>query len=377
MSTLLEKANSILAEKTTKILPENLKKNITAFGVTGTLETGAKLNIYTQLTEPTKKDGLWLKTSNTPTSIVDDENVYTGGEWNLDKMSELKAIPYSFYSGSATSIGTDIYIFGGSGGDTRAYKYDTTTDTYTQLTNIPYSFREGSTASVGTDIYLFGSASGSFQTAYKYNTLTDTYTQLTIVPYSFYYGGAASVGTDIYLFGSKASGSYETAYKYNTLTDTYTQLANIPYSFYYGGTASVGTDIYLFGGGSSNTTAYKYDTTTDTYTQLTNIPYKFHRGSAVSVNGDIYLFGGSNDTANTKVQLLSVLPKEYADNSIVIANNSKINRYKTKLIDTEVTNGLKYDFNDFWYATTENNTTTFDTTIEKYVGDGTTWTKIN
>ena len=70
-----------------------------------------------------------------------------------------------------------------------------------------------------------------------------------------------------------------------------------------------------------------------------------------------------------------IKPKTYANNSVVIANN-KTNNYKTELISTNVTNGLKYHFDNFWYATTDNNETTFDTTIEKYYGNGTSWIQI-
>lgn len=40
MPQLEEKLNAILEEKTTKIIPENIKKGITAFGVKGALEEG-------------------------------------------------------------------------------------------------------------------------------------------------------------------------------------------------------------------------------------------------------------------------------------------------------------------------------------------------
>ena len=35
--TILEKANAVLAEKNGKLLPENIKKDVVAFGITGTL----------------------------------------------------------------------------------------------------------------------------------------------------------------------------------------------------------------------------------------------------------------------------------------------------------------------------------------------------
>lgn len=41
MATILEKSQEILNEKNTKILPENLKKGVTAFGVEGTLESSS------------------------------------------------------------------------------------------------------------------------------------------------------------------------------------------------------------------------------------------------------------------------------------------------------------------------------------------------
>lgn len=40
MSTLKEKANEILAEKNEKIKPENIKKDVQIFDITGTLDSG-------------------------------------------------------------------------------------------------------------------------------------------------------------------------------------------------------------------------------------------------------------------------------------------------------------------------------------------------
>ena len=66
-------------------------------------------------------------------------------------------IPYifAFVFGSAVTIGTDIYLFGGTYDDT-AYKYNTDTGIYTRLNDIPYEFWQGSSVVIGTDIYLLG-----------------------------------------------------------------------------------------------------------------------------------------------------------------------------------------------------------------------------
>ena len=384
---------------------ENLETAIRSIPSGGSSEP----NIFVQTTTPETFDGIWLQTNNEVDEIIEDDNIYASEEWDIDKMSELRNIPYSFISGEAVIIGTNAYLFGGTSVYERIYKYNILTDTYTQLTNIPYGFKDGSAVAIETDIYFFGGASNR-KAAYKYNTLTNTYTQLTNIPYSTYNGSAVAIGTDIYLFGSETIDYYKTAYKYNTLTNSYTQLINIPFNFYKGSAVAIGTDIYLFGGSGSNTTAYKYNTLTTTYTQLTNIPFNFYSGCAVAIGTDIYLFNSTNaykyniltDTYTqlnnvpynvslgwgiftgtdiylfggnsypTKVQVMKIITKQYADKSIVIANN-KGNRYQTILIDAQITNGLKYWFNNVWYYTTSGG---LDKSINRYYGDGTQWVQI-
>ena len=210
-----------------------IKNGVTILGITGTLEDADTLtntvtnlenqvnrltteldnktagsiiepNIFVQSTEPTSKDGIWLQTNKTAEHYISDDNIFLSGTWSL--ASDTAPIPYTFHSGSAVAIGTDIYLLGSkdSSNNTRAYKYNTLTDTYTQLTNIPYNFHSGSAVAIGTDIYLLGGYN-SRTTAYKYNTLTNTYTQLTNIPYNFYYGSAVAIGTDIYLLGGDSS----------------------------------------------------------------------------------------------------------------------------------------------------------------------------
>ena len=376
----------------------------------------AKPNIFMQETEPTTKNGIWLKGSYQVDNIAADENIFASEEWNATKMASLKAIPYEFYSGSAVSIGTNVYLFGSYVSSYRkyAYKYDTLTDTYTQLTNIPYEFYSGSAVSIGTNVYLFGSYVSSYRKyAYKYDTLTDTYTQLTNIPYEFYNGSAVSVGTNIYLFGGSGNsgrvykydtltdrytkltntpytfyygpaisigtnvyllggqGNYTAAYKYDTLTDTYTQLTNIPYSFYSGSAVSIGTNVYLFGSSVANTTAYKYDTLTDTYTQLTNIPYTFSNGSAIFNGVDIYLFGNATSNYQTKVQIMAMIPNDYGNNSIVISQG--VPSHKTNIANYGIQNAKFYY--DRVYYQDENGELL--STIPTYNGNGTEWVKIS
>ena len=249
-----------------------------------------------------------------------------------------------------------------------AYKYDTLTDTYTQLTNIPYEPWRCAVVSVGTDVYILG-GSGIYA-IYKYDTLTDTYTKMVNMSFNFYGGSATAVGTDIYMFGGY--GARTTAYKYNTLTNSLTKLTNIPYEFSRGSAVSVGPSVYLLGTEDiySNYN-YKYDTLTNTYTKMTNIPYNFYAGSAEFINNNLYLLGGYNSKTTNRKYI--VAGKSYeTDNTVVI---EELPTYSIELFNTDFEEGYKpkYNFSDVWFYTT-NDGLIMD--IPTYYGDGTQWVNI-
>ena len=354
MTELEQKLRDIADEKDLKILPENIKKDVEIFDVTGTYEGSSQeinnqdkeitengtytadegytglgtvtvnvpqeggsgdVKLFVQTTEPENKNGIWVKTDTQYENKIAVQNALS----ETGEYTKLADIPYMFYYGSAVAIGTDIYLLGGSSSQNN-YKYDILTDTYTQLKNIPYTFHYGDAVAIGTDIYLLGGSS-SQNNNYKYDTLTDTYSRLKNIPYDFTHGSAVAIGTDIYLLGGVG---LDLNYKYNTLTDTYTKLADIPYMFYYGSAVAIGTDIYLLGGSSSQNN-YKYDILTDTYTQLKNIPYTFHYGDAVAIGTDIYLLGGAdssnlnykyNTLTDTYIQLANI-PYNFTEGSAV------------------------------------------------------------
>lgn len=374
-----------------------------------------KPNIFMQETEPETKEGIWIQSNKDISKIETIENLITGkGEWT----NIYSNIPYNFYRGRAVSIGTDIYLF--SGDDSledkqKAYKYDTTNNTYTQLTNIPYAFNSGEIIAIGTNIYLFGGYSLDntiLKTAYKYDTLTDTYTKLANIPYGYYDAGIAAIETDIYLFGTSHTDKLK-VYKYDTLTNSYTQLEDISVVSSYSnikctainndiyiiidgslykydiqtksysnltkppfsvdnktGITTIKNSIYLFGGGNSVINiAYKYDTLTDTYTQLTNIPNGFQSGSAVSVNNKIFLLGGSNNM--NMVQVYELASYSFDDKSIILVQGT--GQYKTQLYENKDIDGrLLYSFDDVKYNTTEDG---LDDTLPTYYGTGTEWVK--
>lgn len=140
----------------------------------------AKLNIFVQTTEPTSKDGIWIQVDKTLEHIVEDDDYYIEGEYDVD--GKYRNIPYNFYCGSAVAIGTDIYLFGSyeSTYQKTAYKYNTLTDTYTQLADIPYSFLGSVAVTVADKIFLLGGR--SYPTKIQcYETATKTYENNTAV----------------------------------------------------------------------------------------------------------------------------------------------------------------------------------------------------
>ena len=272
---------------------------------------GASLNVFAQATEPETKDGIWIDTSNIDDFEYDGVEI-TNTDYYLH--TQLADIPYDFYGGSAVSIGTNIFLFGGktSGNYRKAYKYDIETDIYTQLADIPYDFYYGSAVSIGTNIFLFGSqASGDTRKAYKYDIETDIYTQLEDIPYDFYGGSAVSIGTNVFLFGSFTPGDYRTAYKYDIEIDIYTQLADIPYYFSFGSAVAIETNVFLFGSYTSGNyrTAYK----------ITN--------RAGFRNNIIYIYWRRNSSTVFTVKLSEKLTIQLDFHRVYIFKNNIIQRY--------------------------------------------------
>lgn len=258
-------------------------------GQSGSLSSG--LNVYAQLSEPSKKDGVWIKTEET--EPINSELEY----------EQLTSTPNNS-SGTTVAIGNDIYLFGsyysGGGVDTKcAYRYNTLTDTYTQLTEVPYRFNNRPAVAIGTDIYIFGSNenSGTYKYVYKYDTKKNTYTKRRDTPYDFNNISAVVVGTDVYIFGASNtfSGStlnfFSAVYKYDTITNTYTKLADMPFRTTQIAIA-IDTSIYIYGneGNELQFCAYKYDTITDEYAQIEDTSNEISGSVKVVIDKNIYSF---------------------------------------------------------------------------------------
>lgn len=267
---------------------------------------GGKLNIYTQLAEPAKKEGIWVKTEQKYSKIVNDLELWFSNAWNDETLKTYAPIPRTFLKGDCASVGTDIYLPAGCDNtstdhsNSLFHKYNTLTNEWTQLSSTPASVMYHQTVSIGNFVYFIGGITSTGDlgtTMYKYDTVNNTWTKLTNIPFTCRLHCANAVGSNIYVTGGNgSSGTEKMHYKYDTLTDAWTKLTDVPIGITSASSDVVGTKIYYFGGiGSSSSfnATYSYDTLTNTWTKLTNVPYNHYNGSCSAVGTDIYLTGSS------------------------------------------------------------------------------------
>ena len=336
--------------------------------------------IYQQMTEPSKKSGIWIKSNE---KIKD---IYFQNDLSIQE-KEIKPLPYEFAYGYAVSIGTEIYMFssGTSAYKQMAYKYDTLEETFTKLQDIPSYLTVLQFISTETDIYLFDNDS-----LYKYDITTDTYTQITRYTKNFYNSAVTSINTDLYLFGSKATKSERMAYKYDSIQNIFTKLEDLPGSTYtevaevidenniaifedtngnvyiyniitnnytkkniinshFSNVGKINNMIYLY---SENKCITKYNNKEDSFYQYENLSNELY--GMVTINNKLYGLG------NDKLFLLDNKISNKNNGIYIITNNSIISKNMDikSIVDTKkISNGEEQE-------------------IETYIGDGTEWKKL-
>lgn len=339
--------------------------------------------IYQQMTEPSKKSGIWIKSNE---KIKD---IYFQNDLSIQE-KEIKPLPYDFAYGYAVSIGTDIYMFS-SGTSTykqMAYRYDTIEEIFTKLQDIPSYLTVLQYISTETDIYLFDT-----DYLYKYDITTDTYTQITMYTKKFYNSAVTSINTDLYLFGSKATESERMAYKYDSIQNIFTKLEDLPGNSFtevaevidenniaifedtngnvyiyniitnnytkkniiknnFSNVVKINDMIYLL---SEKKCITKYNNKEDSFYQYENLSNKLY--GMVTINNKLYGLGG---LGNDKLFLLDNKISNKNNGIYIITNNSTISKNMDikSIVDTKkISNGEEQE-------------------IETYIGDGTEWKKL-
>lgn len=297
-------------------------------GQSGMFVNDSLFPIYQQLNQPIQYNGIWIKTEDNL------KDVYFQTD-DVRECEEVNSLPYSLGdygdSGCVTSVGSDIYLFGGDDGDKfKAYKYDSIGKTYTKLADIPSpGATNQAVAATETEIYLTVTSN-----IYKYDISTDEYTKLTnssIIVGTTKGSEMTLVDGNIYIFSSSDEEYRERAIKYNIENDLITHLKDIPdYSLSGSVVAINDNEICLFSVYMSSMNYYscKYNITENEYYENGNI---FGSGiSNTKINNYVYI---AEDNSTNAVFEGDILEKYSIKNNSFYRYNKKANYINDTKID--------------------------------------------
>ena len=260
------------------------------FSGMGTISNNSPtMNIFTQLTEPETKYGLWIKSNEPYTNII-------------NKNQSIEPI---------------------------------------KLTDIPYNYVSCIPVYYNNDIYLFGTnTDGSKRKAYKFNIVTQTYTKLTDIPFDFSLSGCVidEESEEIYLVSSSASDYRRTMYKYSISTNSYERLPSLSYNFYMGSVVYYNNYIYIFGGYETKRVVTKYDISAKTFTTLSNLSFdcvtiiaQQYDKKYVALSNGMYEYDLENETVTALPEkpftATNMIYHNYDDDKLYFISNSSLYCY--------------------------------------------------
>lgn len=286
MSTNLKSVlDSILHEKETNLLPENIRYGTSVMDVRGTLrpfnidggDTATMIHLGDET--PITYNGVWLNTDKTYDDIYIENGRYTNqysymysndvtDEGDIENIIRNVKAPVSLEGCSYVQRGNTVHFFGHYACDV-ANRKDTT-----------YTHQH-----------------------YKYNFDTNTWTKLIDTPTPQGLGGCVWIGDYIYLLGSVYENYYNYVYKYDTINDSYERLADLVESPSHAPVTAVqGDNNFIYYAFKRN--LYKYDIETQESTILisnaqraSNAPCYF----TFYYNYEAYGAGGADKTLLTYI----------------------------------------------------------------------------
>lgn len=315
-------------------------------GQSGMFVNDSLFPIYQQLNQPIEYNGIWIKTEDN----LKDVYFQTDDVRDYEFINDL---PYDFDGGRATSIGSDIYLFGGEDDyDNNAYKYNSIEGTYTKLSNIPtLGLTNRPAISSKNEIYIINNE----DKIYKYNISEDTYTELSSISLTGAEGCAVTLIEDnIYIFGSSEQDNNKRAIIYNITNNEETSLEYIPNEFNNGSAIAINeNEIMLLGVDGANNThgTYKYNISENEYyidkvilgdvpsnAKINNFSYIIEEAQSSYKeplltkyglkNNSFYQYGEScKDLLGTSLGFLQAVN---ANNDLYLLSNIKL--YKAKIV---------------------------------------------
>ena len=257
---------------------------------------GAELNIVYGDTAPEDTSKLWIKTSKPSELKISSKIQKTEGE-NLEFTKLETVLNSASYGTRAVSAGSNIYLFGGYGGDQkRIERFNSNTQTVETLTcKIPQEAVNHSCVLIDNQIYIFGCSTSSGNLIYCFDVSTETISTLPFTLSTNMYTPFATVlGNRIYYY------SVRVFYCVDIETQTTTTLSVSCDTSMNAGVDDGKGGLYLFGENESTNAIRYFDAKTQTFSVLTEtLPTTSNYGVATAMNGSrIYLFGGRGGSSN-------------------------------------------------------------------------------
>ncbi len=307
----------------TNIVPENIAKNVTILGVTGTLERGIPGTNY-YLPDSSEKYNLDIVADEANLNRIDITSSSTGDT------------AVNIY---ATEKITNVSLNGGSNGNlTGIVNIATTNYTGTIVADnlAPENIAKGKTilgvtgtlesgggASITANIKITNSTSDilgttehnklcilsdtgnlSFKVVNKIDGRSEEISTLsTVLPQKLRDCACAAYGDNVYIFGGRAANNaVDTIYKFNCTTETISTLSTkLPQVLYEACCATFGDNIYIFGGMANNISnaIYKFNCLTEKISILvTKLPQQLYSACCALYNDIIYIFGGTSGSTS-------------------------------------------------------------------------------
>ena len=240
-------------------------------------------------------------------------------------------LPYQRMTGCA--VGSKIYLFGGMWTN-EIYLFDPADMTLEKLdATLSEDCYSMLSVSIGTKIYLLG---GSIQSSpystdriMEFDTETNSLREITAKLPSKLYGGAPVVhGTTIYIFGGNynENSPRNAVYVFDTVTEQTSTLGlTLPTASAFKGYGTIGNKAYLFGGynktiSTATNDILEFDFDVLKIKKLTEtMPNNYCYFMSATVGNSVYLFGGRGTSVkNVNQTLIFELASELANGECVV-----------------------------------------------------------
>ncbi|MGD6894283.1 Kelch repeat-containing protein [Bacillus infantis] len=396
---------------------------------------GATLNIYTQLAEPQKKDGIWLQTTDKFKTIFQDLSVYLANSWVVNAIAPL---PLTRGLHATVLAGDFIYVFGGrqnsssQSGLLDVYKYNIKTNLWSYVGPLPYgSINSAPTGFTGVYkngiIYLFGMIGSGTPTIKRFQVSTETWLANTSYALRASWGEIFDYGPDELLVVMPGASTYIFAYKistdswrqvntntynvrdlsgsavhlidnkiwfigsnnrntlyYDLLLNTWTSLAASPIVTSASPSLVFGNEIHIYSRGGYEGLEYLiYNTTNNTYSYGPSLSRQRFNTDAVfdPISKKVYIIGGSTSSNGSiysvETDMFTYISKQYSNDELVLLVNppysSDPKQMAVQLFGTRISvKNMKF-LNYFLNAWIFKNGDLKE--YPAYYGDGTKWTK--